>query len=93
MLEMLGTGISTMLHFIMDNIVIINIILSLIIVFFERRSPQAVWTWLLLLYFIPIVGFILYLVIGQAGCSRQRRLREKSNMQSGGRKRRSTKSS
>ena len=45
MLEMLGTGISTMLHFIMDNIVIINIILSLIIVFFERRSPQAVWTW------------------------------------------------
>ena len=65
MLEMLGTGISTMLHFIMDNIVIINIILSLIIVFFERRSPQAVWTWLLLLYFIPIVGFILYLVIGQ----------------------------
>ena len=25
MLEMLGTGISTMLHFIMDNIVIINI--------------------------------------------------------------------
>lgn len=50
MLEMLGTGISTMLHFIMDNIVIINIILSLIIVFFERRSPQAVWTWLLLLW-------------------------------------------
>ena len=42
MLEMLGTGISTMLHFIMDNIVIINIILSLIIVFFERRSPQAI---------------------------------------------------
>ena len=61
MLEMLGIGVSTVLHFIMDNIVIINIILSLIIVFFERRSPQAVWTWLLLLYFIPIVGFILYL--------------------------------
>ena len=49
----------------MKNIVIINILLSLIIVFFERRSPQAVWTWLLLLYFIPIVGFILYLIIGQ----------------------------
>ena len=65
MLEMLGIGVSTVLHFIMDNIVIINIILSLIIVFFERRSPQAVWTWLLLLYFIPIVGFILYMVIGQ----------------------------
>ena len=30
MLEMLGIGVSTVLHFIMDNIVIINIILSLI---------------------------------------------------------------
>ena len=28
MLEMLGIGVSTVLHFIMDNIVIINIILS-----------------------------------------------------------------
>ena len=55
MLEMLGIGVSTVLHFIMDNIVIINIILSLIIVFFERRSPQAVWTWLLLLYFLPLL--------------------------------------
>ncbi len=32
---------------------------------FQRRSPQTVWTWLLLLYFIPILGFVLYLLIGQ----------------------------
>ena len=66
MLEMLGIGVSTVLHFIMDNIVIINIILSLIIVFFERRSPQAVWTWLLLLYFIPsaIISLFVYPVSG-----------------------------
>ena len=51
--------------FIMDNLLIINILLSLVIVFFQRRSPQTVWTWLLLLYFIPILGFLLYLVIGQ----------------------------
>ena len=52
-------------HFMMDNLVLINIILSLVIVFFQRRSPQTVWTWLLLLYFIPILGFVLYLLIGQ----------------------------
>ena len=65
MAETIWNSVVTVVHFIMKNIVIINILLSLIIVFFERRSPQAVWTWLLLLYFIPIVGFILYLIIGQ----------------------------
>ena len=65
MAEMIWNGAVTVYDFIMDNIVIINILFALIIVFFQRRSPQTVWTWLLLLYFIPILGFILYLVIGQ----------------------------
>ena len=65
MAETIWNGAVTAYHFIMDNLVIINVILALIIVFFQRRSPQTVWTWLLLLYFIPILGFILYLVIGQ----------------------------
>ena len=65
MAETIWNTVVMVFHFIMKNIVIINILLSLIIVFFERRSPQAVWTWLLLLYFIPIVAFILYLIIGQ----------------------------
>ena len=65
MAEMIWNGVVAVYDFIMDNIVIINVLLALIIVFFQRRSPQTVWTWLLLLYFIPILGFILYLVIGQ----------------------------
>ena len=65
MAETIWNGAVTVYHFIMDNLVIINVFLALIIIFFQRRSPQTVWTWLLLLYFIPILGFILYLVIGQ----------------------------
>ena len=65
MAETIWNGAVTIFEFVMDHLLIINVLLSLIIVFFERRSPHAVWTWLLLLYFIPIVGFILYLVIGQ----------------------------
>ena len=65
MAETIWSGMVTVSDFIMDNLFIINIFLSLIIVFFQRRSPQTVWTWLLLLYFIPILGFILYLIIGQ----------------------------
>ncbi len=50
---------------LMSNLFYINIILSIAVVFFQRRDPKAVWTWLLVLYFIPIVGFILYLIICQ----------------------------
>lgn len=65
MLEMIWEGISIGYNFTMDNLLVINVILSLLIIFFQRRSPQTVWTWLLLLYFIPILGFVLYLIIGQ----------------------------
>lgn len=51
-------------HWILNNTFYINIILGIIIVFFQRRDPTSVWAWLLLLYFIPILGFFLYLVIG-----------------------------
>lgn len=65
MLESVIQTSSVVFDFIMENLFIINIMLSLVIIFFQRRSPQTVWTWLLLLYFLPIVGFVLYLLIGQ----------------------------
>lgn len=52
-------------RWVWDNIFYINIILAVFIVFFQRRDPKAVWTWLLALYFLPIVGFIFYLLICQ----------------------------
>lgn len=44
---------------------VISIFLSIVIVFFQRNQPESVWAWLLVLYFIPGVGFILYLVLHQ----------------------------
>ncbi|WP_124067053.1 cardiolipin synthase [Clostridium sp. E02] len=49
----------------MDHLIYINLMLSIIIVFFQRRDPKAVWTWLLALYFIPVFGFFFYLILGQ----------------------------
>lgn len=43
---------------------IINVFLSIVIIFFERRDPKSVWAWLLLLYAIPVVGIVFYLVLG-----------------------------
>ena len=44
---------------------LINVIFSFLIIFFQRRNPTTVWAWLLLLYFVPILGFVLYLILGQ----------------------------
>lgn len=52
------------LNFVLNHLVLFNFILAVIIVFFQRKDPKSVWTWLLILYFIPIAGFIFYLLIG-----------------------------
>ncbi len=52
------------LSFIMHHLAIFNCILAIGIVFFRRKDPTSVWAWLLILYAVPILGFILYLLIG-----------------------------
>ena len=61
---MVWEEIRTGVGFVFGHLIFINFILAVIIVFFQRREPQSVWTWLLLLYFIPILGFIFYLFLG-----------------------------
>ncbi|MFD2387338.1 cardiolipin synthase [Enterococcus rivorum] len=57
------------MQFLMDNlffiIVIANILLSLIIIFRERKQTAQTWSWLLVLMFIPVLGFILYIFFGR----------------------------
>lgn len=65
MLELIGSGIQTAFWWVMDHLLFINIVFSILIIFFQRRNPTTVWTWLLLMYFIPVLGFILYLILGQ----------------------------
>lgn len=44
---------------------IVNVLLAGVVVFFERRNPASTWAWLLVLFFIPVVGFIAYMVFGR----------------------------
>ncbi len=57
--------IVTIWGWLMDNLLLINLVLSIVIVFFQRKDPRSVLIWLLVLYFMPIVGFLLYLVLCQ----------------------------
>lgn len=64
MLLAIWDGLLEVLRFWMDHLIFMNIVLSIVIVFFERRDPRTVWTWLLVLYFVPILGVFLYFLIG-----------------------------
>ena len=50
---------------LLEHLLYINLVFSIIIIFFQRRDPRSVWTWLLALYFIPVFGIIFYLLFGQ----------------------------
>lgn len=47
------------------SILLLNIIFGLIIIFREQKSAQATWAWLMVLFFIPVVGLILYFIFGR----------------------------
>ena len=64
-MEEIILAVSSVIQFIGNHAFGINILLAITIVFFERRDPRTIWAWLLVLYFIPVLGFFLYLLIGR----------------------------
>lgn len=44
---------------------VLNMIFAVFVVFQGRRDIGSTWAWLLVLYFIPILGFIMYLFLAQ----------------------------
>lgn len=64
-LQDIMTTTGYVVHWIWDNFYIFNVFFAIAIIFFQRNSPQGVWAWILVLYFIPMLGFLLYLVVHQ----------------------------
>src|SRR5690625_456247 len=52
-------------------IMFMNIILAFTVIFLERKDATSTWAWLMVLFFIPIVGFILYLIFGKTISNRK----------------------
>jgi cardiolipin synthase len=44
---------------------LISITFAITIVFLERRNIGATWAWLMVLFFLPGLGFVIYLLFGQ----------------------------
>ena len=63
-MEVLLQNIQIFFQFIFGHLVMINLVFAVAIVFFQRKDPKSVWAWLLILYFVPVLGFIFYLLVG-----------------------------
>ncbi len=50
---------------IINLIFVINIAFAIIVIIFEKRNTSNTWTWLMIMLFIPFIGFIMYLFFGQ----------------------------
>lgn len=46
-------------------IITLNIFLAIVLIFLERRDASSTWAWLMVLFFIPILGFLIYLLLGR----------------------------
>ena len=60
----------------MEFLFLINLFFSVLIVFFQRKNPATVWAWLLLMYFLPVLGFVLYLMFAR-DFRKEKRFRDK----------------
>lgn len=45
---------------------IMNIILAAFIVIFGKKDATSLWAWLMVLFFLPVIGFFLYLLLGRS---------------------------
>lgn len=50
---------------ILAGLYVINLLLIFAVIFAERKSPSATLAWIMVLAFIPIIGFLFYIVFNQ----------------------------
>ncbi len=62
---------------IITIVLIANTVLAGFTVFFEHRNPASTWAWILVISFVPIFGFLAYLIFGKEG-KKERMFKEKA---------------
>ena len=46
-------------------ILLVNIVLAIITMFRERREPSSLWAWILVMFLVPLFGFLLWVFVGR----------------------------
>jgi cardiolipin synthase A/B len=56
----------SLISIILGMITLVNFIFVIITIFIERKKPVTALVWILILAFMPVIGFFLYLVLGRS---------------------------
>ena len=64
-MELVLDSVISVWGWLLEHLLYINLLFSIVIIFFQRRDPKVVWTWLLALNFLPVFGIVFYLLFGQ----------------------------
>jgi cardiolipin synthase A/B len=56
---------SYVLGWSLNIIIVMNFLLAVFVIFIERRDAATTWAWLLVLFFLPVIGFVIYLFFGR----------------------------
>ncbi|MFC4075359.1 cardiolipin synthase [Salinithrix halophila] len=50
---------------VLSILLILNMVFATVLIFLERRDASSTWAWLMVLTFIPVLGFLIYLLFGR----------------------------
>ena len=62
---MTGAEVFDLVVLLITIFLVVNIVLSVITLLLERRDAASLWAWILVMMFIPVLGFLLYLFVGR----------------------------
>ncbi len=58
-------NVSSKWVYVLALISLANFFFGFVVLFFERKKPTSTLAWLMVLYFVPVLGFILYITLSQ----------------------------
>lgn len=50
---------------IVNIIYVLNLIIAFVIIFVDKKDPSATMAWIMILFIVPVVGFVFYMVFSQ----------------------------
>ncbi|MCC8179980.1 MAG: PLDc N-terminal domain-containing protein, partial [Planctomycetes bacterium] len=51
-------------HVLLTVVALLSILCIIVVLFFERKNPSSSLVWVLVLTFLPVIGFVAYLFLG-----------------------------
>ncbi len=61
-----------LIYYITIAFYILNITWAFYVVFYEKKTPGVIWAWLMVLFLLPGIGFLFYLIFGFEGRKHKR---------------------